>query len=159
MSSSDGFEKAFHFTFKDEEKDGLNLERARKLGESLFPSLNITGFSEDELRNTYYQKIWLEHNLNQICSGKVSRKVFDICCNINPKRGIILLQRSLNSICDERIIVDGSISSEEIKLISDIDKRGESDVLEKLLCHHVANFFELFGKKENTSQVLKWIFR
>lgn len=159
MSSSDGFEKAFHFTFKDEEKDGSNLKNAEKLAESLFPSLNVAGFSESELKNTYYQKIWLEHNLNKISSEKVSRKTFDFCCNIDPKRGIILLQRSLNSVCDERIIVDASISNEEIQLINDIDKRGESNILEKLLCHYAANFFELFGKKGNSGHTLKWIFR
>ncbi len=159
MSSSDGFEKAFHFTFKDEEKDELDLKNARKLGESLFPSLNAAGFSKSEIKNTYYQKIWLEHNLNKISSEKVSRKAFDFCCNIDPKRGIIFLQRSLNSVSDKRIIVDGSISSEEIKLINDIDKRGESGVLEKILCHYTANFFELFGKKENSEHTLRWIFR
>jgi len=156
---SDGFEKAFYFTFKNKEKDELDLENARKLAESLFSSIKASDLSETELKNIYYEKIWLEHNLNQINSDKVSRKVLDFCCNISPKRGIILLQRSLNSICDKRIIVDGSISSREVELINDIGENGESDVLEKLLCHYAANFFELFGKKKNTSHSLKWIFR
>ena len=155
----DEFEKAFCFTFKNKEKDELNLENPKKLAESLFSSIRATGLSKSELKNIYYEKIWLEHNLNQIKSIKVSRKVFDFCCNISPKRGIILLQRSLDSVCDERIIVDGSISSKEVELINDIEKNGESDILEKMLCHYVANFFEVFGKKENTIHSLKWIFR
>ncbi len=159
MSLPNEFKRAFHFTFKGKEKDGLDLENAKKLGQSLFSSVNAINFSESELKNIYYQKIWLEHNLNQINNEKVSHKVFDFCCNINPKRGTILLQRSLNSVCDERIIVNGSISSEEIELINDIDNRGESDILEKLLCHYAANFFELFGKKENAGHTLRWIFR
>jgi len=156
---SDEFEKAFYFTFKSKEKNELDLENAKKLAESLFCSLKASDLSKSELKNIYYEKIWLEYNLSHINSDKVSRKVFDFYCNISPKRGAILLQRSLDSVCDKRIIVDGSISSKEVELVNDIEENGESDVLEKLLCHYAANFFEVFGKKENTSHSLKWIFR
>lgn len=158
-TNAEKFDKAFYFTFKNIETKKVDFSSAKRVLEDLFSFLEIEEMTKKEVRRVYHEKVWLENNLDKIEDVRISRKVFDFCCNIGVKRGVILLERSLNSGWGKRIKVDGSIGKKEVQLIDKIDDQGQSDILEKLVCHYAANFYETFGKKKHIKHTLQWIFR
>lgn len=159
MSFPDKFDRAFNFTFKDINSNEKKSSNAKTILKDLFSHLKIDDLSNEEVKRIYHEKVWLAKNIDKIDDYYVARKVFDFCCNIGLKRGCILLEKSLNSGWNKRIKVNGTIGRNELKLINKIDKKGNSDILEKLICHYAANYYEVFGKKDHIKYTLQWIFR
>lgn len=153
------FEAAFDFAFKELDPNDSKLNISKSLLSDLFPEINPSSFELEDVKTVYYERVWIENNLYRIQNLKVAQKVFDFSCNLSPKRGGILLQRSLNAGWDERLVVDGRIAGRTIEATNRIDDEGNSDILEKLICHYAANFYEIFGSREHIKYLLQWVFR
>lgn len=153
------FHHAFDFAFKQVKKSKSKEETARKLLKELFPEIQASQFSLEEIKRVYYERVWLHNKYDQIENNRISRKLFDFSCNLDLKRSNILLQRALNSGWNSKLKVDGKMGDREILLINEIEDQENSDILEGLICHYAANFYEIFGDRDHIQYLLQWVFR
>lgn len=159
LNNNENFQLAFDFAFKEIDPDVSKLESSKRLLKNRFPEINSSSFDLDDVKRVYYERIWVESKFGLIKNQRVARKLFDFACNLDSKRSVILVQRSLNAAWDSKLIVDGKMGKKTIDEINHVEEQGNSDILEKLICHYAANFYEIFGDRDHIKYLLQWVFR
>lgn len=150
------FEKSFKYAFDSDFYDCSKKELLEGRLKDLFVDLSITTFSEEELKDILFDRIWKELHLKEIKHANIRKKVFDFSTEFGSEQTAVFVQRSLNSGWDSKLFVDRDLGNEEIKLINNIE---DKKILERIICHHVASFCEIFAETKNINFLMRWVFR
>lgn len=148
------FEESFNYAFKSEFYDRSKSELLKSRLEAL--DLDTSDFSEEKSKEVLYNNIWKKLSLEEIKHSQLRKKLFEFSTEFGSEQTSIFLQRSLKSGWEVNLVVDGEIDNKEIELINSIENK---KILEKILCHRVASFCEIFAETKNINFLMKWVFR
>lgn len=90
----------------------------------------------------YYENFWLMLRLDKITNAQLACEIFESGVNVGPARVIRWLQRSVNALGSDNLIVDGGIGPKTISAVNGLlKKKLEQELLKTLnglqLCHYL----------------------
>lgn len=148
------FNEAFDYAFKDDFYSRTEREIIKTRLKSF--DINTSKKSKQEVKKFLYDDIWKNLLLGEIEFSNVRNKSFEFSVEFGVKKTSIFIQRTLNSGWNKNLIVDGNVTKKEVNMINNIEKE---EIFEKILCHHVISFCEIFAKNKNINFIMKWVFR
>jgi lysozyme family protein len=117
-----------------------------------------------ELRNAtdiYYTYFWKKYRCDEIDSDKIAAKYFDCCVNMGGRQAGRILQRSVNTIDNNKLKVDGITGFLTISAVNNLIEPNQQKQLLKAIKKQCVNFYELIVKQNPKLKVFKrgWIRR
>tara|TARA_Y100000590_G_scaffold338274_1_gene385459 strand:+ start:813 stop:1343 length:531 start_codon:yes stop_codon:yes gene_type:complete len=93
-------------------------------------------------------------------SGQIAEEVVDTAVNMGPTTAGVFLQRSLNALTENELVIDGMIGNKTIKALNDYIVRREDDkvILKALNCLQGSAYIELTERrKKDKAFIYGWL--
>lgn len=113
------------------------------------PIQYLKNLNEDQAINFYEHYIWNPNHYELIADRQIATKVFDMTVNMGKEQSHKILQRSVNLMSKDPILVDGIIGVETLKETNLLP----SDYLHQELREQQTAFYKLLVKEDPTQKI------